>query len=129
MLKIIVATAICLTTFATLAQDSGVAEKAPDADKSSDKAAQSATTAAANSKVDAFKPPPGFQTRKRGELVLYCKKDATIGTRFKTEKCYDEAQMREYLLALELQQQDVDRIRATCGGGTVCNPPDPTRAP
>ena len=129
MLKIIVATAVCLTTFATLAQDSGVAEKAPDADKSSDKAAESATTAATNGKVDAFKPPPGFQTRKRGDLVLYCKKDATIGTRFKTEKCYDEAQMREYLLALELQQQDVDRIRATCGGGTVCNPPDPTRAP
>jgi hypothetical protein len=129
MSKIIVALAICLTTFATLAQDSGVAEKAPDAEKSSDKAAESAPTAAANSKADAFKPPPGFQTRKRGDLVLYCKKDATIGTRFKTEKCYDEAQMRGYLLALELQQQDVDRIRATCGGGTVCNPPDPTRAP
>jgi hypothetical protein len=129
MSKIIVAMTICLTTFATLAQDPGVAEKAPDADKSSDKAAESAPTAAASSKTDAFKPPPGFQTKKRGDLVLYCKKDATIGTRFKTEKCYDEAQMRDYLLALELQQQDVDRIRATCGGGTVCNPPDPTRAP
>ena len=129
MLKSIVAMAMCLTTFATLAQDSAVAEKAPNADKSSDKAPEPAATAAVNSKDDTFKPPPGFQTKKRGELVLYCKKDATIGTRFKTEKCYDEAQMREYLLALELQQQDVDRIRATCGGGTVCNPPDPTRAP
>ena len=129
MLNIIVAMAMCLTAFATLAQDSGVAEKAPNGYKSSDKAAISETTAAVNGKEHTFKPPPGFQAKKRGELVLYCKKDATIGTRFKTEKCYDEAQMREYLLALELQQQDVDRIRATCGGGTVCNPPDPTRAP
>lgn len=129
MSKIIVAMAMCLVTVATVAQDSAVADKAPNSDKSIDKAADSGPTAAADKKDDTFKPPPGFQTKKRGELVLYCKKDATIGTRFKTEKCYDEAQMREYLLALELQQQDVDRIRATCGGGTVCNPPDPTRAP
>ncbi len=46
-----------------------------------------------------FKPPPGFKTKKRGEIVLYCMKDSTVGTRFKTEKCYDEVQMREYLLA------------------------------
>lgn len=74
-----------------------------------------------------FKPPRGFQTKKRGDLVLYCKRDSTIGTRFKTEKCYDEKQMREYMLALEMQKNDVDRIRATCGGGTTCNLPDPTR--
>jgi len=127
MLKIVVTVALSLATFATLAQDSKESEKAPSADKSVDKAAESATAAATDKRDEPFTPPPGFQAKKRGDLVLYCKRDTTVGTRFKTEKCYDEAQLREYLLALEMQQQDVDRIRATCGGGTVCNPPDPTR--
>ena len=85
------------------------------------------TPAKEAAEVKEFKPPPGFVTKKRGELVLYCKKDATLGTRFKTEKCYDEPQLREYMLALEQQKMDVDRIRGPCGGGDACGPPDPTR--
>ena len=65
-----------------------------------------------------FKPPPGFKTRKRGELVLYCIKDSTVGTRFKTEKCYDESQMRDYLAAQQEQKRDIDRVRNTCSTGT-----------
>ena len=67
-----------------------------------------------------FKPPPGFLTKKRGEMVVYCKKDRETGTRFVTEKCLDEAQMREYLLALQIQKRDVDRIRSTCSTASVC---------
>jgi hypothetical protein len=69
-------------------------------------------------KKQEFKPPPGFSTKKRGELVLYCKKDATIGTRFKTEKCYSEDQVRDYLLAQEENKRNIDRIQRTCGSGT-----------
>ena len=65
-----------------------------------------------------FKPPPGFKTRKRGELVLYCIKDSTVGTRFKTEKCYDESQMRDYLAAQQEQKRDIERVRNTCSTGT-----------
>ena len=72
-----------------------------------------------------FKAPPGFKTKKRGELVLYCMRDSTVGTRFKTEKCYNETQMREYLLALEVQKRDIDRIRSTCATGSTCAPHSP----
>ncbi|HET8692138.1 MAG TPA: hypothetical protein VFM30_08405 [Steroidobacteraceae bacterium] len=67
-----------------------------------------------------FKPPPGFVTKKRGKLTLYCVKDSTVGTRFKTERCYDKTQVREYLAAQEENKRNVDRIRNTCGGGTAC---------
>ena len=65
-----------------------------------------------------FKPPPGFKTKKRGTLVLYCIKDSTVGTRFKTEKCYDEAQMRDYLTAQQENKRDIERVRNTCSTGT-----------
>jgi hypothetical protein len=86
-----------------------------------------ATAAAAEpseavSKDEEFKPPPGFKTKKRGEIVLYCMKDSTVGTRFKTEKCYDEVQMRDYLAAQQEQKRDIDRIRSTCSSAAVCAP-------
>jgi hypothetical protein len=62
--------------------------------------------------------PPGFKTKKRGEIVLYCMKDSTVGTRFKTEKCYDEAQMRDYLAAQQENKRDIERVRSTCSTGT-----------
>ena len=49
-------------------------------------------------------------------------RDRTTGTRFATEKCYSGEQMREYLLALEIQKRDIDRIRSTCVSGSVCAP-------
>jgi len=69
-----------------------------------------------------FKPPPGFKTKKRGELVLYCMKDSTVGTRFQTEKCFSEDQMRDYLIAQQENKRDIDRVRSTCssGAGEVC---------
>lgn len=72
-----------------------------------------------------FKPPLGFVAKKRGALVLYCKKDTTIGTRFKTEMCYSEAQMRDYMVAQQENKRDIDRIRNTCstGAGEFCRRP------
>ncbi len=72
--------------------------------------------------VEEFKPPAGFKTRKRGELVLYCMKDSTVGTRFQTEKCFSEDQMRDYLIAQQENKRDIDRIRSTCstGAGDIC---------
>ena len=69
-----------------------------------------------------FKPPPGFATKKRGELVLYCIKDSVVGTRFKTERCFSEAQVRDYLAAQQENKRDIDRIRSTCstGVGEIC---------
>jgi hypothetical protein len=74
----------------------------------------------AAAEVKEFKPPPGFATKKRGNVTLYCVKDSTVGTRFKTEKCYNETQIHEYLAAQEENKRNVDRIRNTCGGGPAC---------
>jgi hypothetical protein len=115
MLKIIGAIALCLSAQVVLAQDSAIADETPTADLANDNAEIA--------KDEEFKPPPGFLTKKRGELVVYCKKDRETGTRFVTEKCLDEAQMREYLLALQIQKRDIDRIRSTCSTASVCANP------
>jgi len=105
-----------------LAQDVAVRTDTPAAEASTDKPDTTVKADAVAPGDEEFKPPPGFRTKKRGEFVLYCMKDSTVGTRFKTEKCYDEDQMRDYLLALEIQKRDIDRIRSTCATATVCAP-------
>lgn len=74
--------------------------------------AQAATKATAP-KAE-FKPPPGFRTKKRGGKVMYCIKDSSVGTRFKSEKCYDEEGVRDYVLAREENMRDFDQARSTC---------------
>jgi len=106
-----------------LAQDSPIGNETPIAEQAPDKASAETTASAVEANEDkAFTPPPGFTTKKRGQLVLYCKRDRETGTRFTTEKCYDEDQVREYLLALEIQKRDIDRIRSTCATSSVCAP-------
>lgn len=101
-----------------LAQDSPVGDETQAAEQAPDKVV--AESAAAPEGEEPFTPPPGFQTKKRGEMVLYCKRDRETGTRFTTEKCYDESQIREYVLALEVQKRDIDRIRSTCANAATC---------
>ena len=101
------------------ARASEVAAAKPAAEQPAAKA--EAANAAANTDEKEFKPPPGFYTKKRGALKVYCKKDRETGSRFVTEKCMTEDQVHEYLLALEIQKRDVDRIRATCGTGATCS--------
>jgi len=111
-----------LTTIPALAQDAAIGNETPAAEASSDKAESTAKADAATPGDAEFKPPPGFKTKKRGELVLYCMRDSTVGTRFKTEKCYDEAQMRDYIAAQQENKRDIDRVRNTCstGAGEYC---------
>lgn len=61
-----------------------------------------------------FKPPPGFRPKKRGDVVLYCRREAVLGTRFQAEKCYDQAGIRALRLADLEKTQMLERIRA-CG--------------
>ena len=67
--------------------------------------------------------PPGFKVKKRGKFTLYCKTETPIGTRFKSETCYDEPNMRAYLLALQENKVDVDRIRNICANPCACGDP------
>lgn len=94
------------------------AEPPPRTDTAEAKAATTAQAAAD------FKPPPGFMKKKRGKFILYCKKDAPLGSRIQTETCYDEDQMRNYMLALKETKGNVDKIRATCANICVCGSPE-----
>lgn len=68
-------------------------------------------------------PPPGFKMKRHGKFLLYCKREAPMGTRLKSETCYDEQQMRDYLLALEAGKVDIDRTRSICSNPCVCGMP------
>jgi hypothetical protein len=68
-------------------------------------------------------PPPGFRMKQRGKHLLYCKKEAPMGTRLKSETCFDERQMRDYLLALDAGKAELDRARAVCSSGCSCGQP------
>ena len=86
----------------------GLAEDIPTDTKPQDAAAASenSTKAEASETNDLdFELPARFKAVKRGEIVVYCYKDATVGTRFKTRKCYNEEQLRVYILASESQQR------------------------
>ena len=123
MPKLLSACFMILAALPALAQDAAIAdETAPAADATSAAADTVDAAKAAEPGTEPFVPPPGFKTKKQGNMTLYCKKDAAVGTRFKTEKCYSEDQVREYLLALEIQKRDIDRIRSTCATGAVCAP-------
>jgi hypothetical protein len=120
MAKAMILSLLMLAAMPVCAQEPAIADGTPATDPEGDKVEGTAKSSEANPGDEAFKPPPGFKTKKRGEIVLYCMKDSTVGTRFKTEKCYDEDQMKEYLLALEIQKRDIDRIRSTCANAATC---------
>lgn len=112
--------ALAQVTFADSEKSEPASEQAeaePAADKS-----ESRAVAEAQPGDEEFKPPPGFKTKKRGKHVLYCIRDSTVGTRFKTEKCYDEEQMKAYMLAREQNNRDFDQRRAICSNPAVCAP-------
>ncbi len=120
----------CLAVLLTLLAGSVFAQDAPsptsntaDQAKQSDrvKDAPQPPTAAASGKGEELKAPPGFKIKKRGNKVLYCTKGSAIGTRFVTETCYDEAGMRDYLLARDQGQTDFERSRAVCATASVCS--------
>jgi hypothetical protein len=68
--------------------------------------------------------PPGFKVKKRGKFTLYCKSETRLGTRFKSETCYDEPNMRAYMLSLQETKGDVDRIRNICSNPCACGMPE-----
>jgi hypothetical protein len=60
----------------------------------------------------------GFHTRVKKGAVLFCKYDANIGTRLKTEKCFDENTMEIILEREQLQRDQLTHL--PCLGGGVC---------
>jgi hypothetical protein len=100
-----------------LAGDCAVADVPQTAGAPKDEAAPAVDAKVAKA---SFKLPPGFYQKKHGKHMLYCKKDAALGTRLKSERCFDERQIHDYLLALQEQKSNIDRIRSTCSSLEAC---------
>ena len=122
MRKLVLAALAMLLTSVALAQESKSAngDETKNSDQAKDKA-EAASVADAKD-PDEFVLPPGFKAKKRGDVTLYCTRGKATGTRFQTESCYDEAQLRDYLLAREQNNRDFDRTRAICSNPAVCAP-------
>jgi hypothetical protein len=62
----------------------------------------------------AVKPPPGFRVVKRNGQELYCRSEATIGSKFKETLCYTRDQLNEIS---ERTDNVMDVIGRGCAGG------------
>ncbi len=67
-----------------------------------------------------LKLPPGFREKKRGKYTVYCRKDVAMGSRFASEKCYDERGLRDYIADQRENQKQVDQMRRICGSMDAC---------
>ena len=77
-------------------------------------------SAAEAGKEKQFKPPPGFRQRKRGEFVVYCRKQPVMGTRLPAEVCYDEEGIKAMLAAQRDDRDKMDQMRRICAGDASC---------
>jgi hypothetical protein len=98
--------------------DSAIGNETPTAEQARDKT-ESETTDEAKPE-EPFKVPAGYQPKKRGKKMVYCKKAMESGTRFSQEKCYSEEQLRAQEADREQDQADFDQNRKVCGGLESC---------
>jgi hypothetical protein len=61
----------------------------------------------------------GFRPKKRDGVTKFCYTDATLGTRFETEKCFDQQHM-EALVHEREDQRNLLHQPGACGGSN-CN--------
>jgi hypothetical protein len=91
------------------------ADSAPPATGS--KLASSAADASAEPSPEVLKEArrEGFTPKKRSGVTQYCSSDATLGTRFVTEKCYNEQDMEREVHRRQ-DQRNLLHQQAGCGG-------------
>jgi hypothetical protein len=98
--------------------DSAIGNETTTVDQASDPAEPE--TAKEAKEPQPFKVPAGFRAKRRGKNVVYCRKDMESGTRFASERCYDETQLRELEAARQQEQADFDQARKICASQAVC---------
>lgn len=67
-----------------------------------------------------FKPPSGYRAKIHGWDIVYCRKEAVLGSRFPKEICMNEAELKAYLAANEEMRRNKDQSSRVCGGNS-CN--------
>ena len=103
---------------AAVADPSAISNETPTAEQAPDKAASEAVDEA--KLAEPFKVPAGYQPKKRGKKVVYCKKAMESGTRFSQEKCYSEEQLRAMAAEREQDQAAFDQTRKVCASTESC---------
>lgn len=98
--------------------DSAIGNETPTADQAQDKAEADTTDDA--KPEEPFKVPAGYQAKKRGKKMVYCKKAMESGTRFSQEKCYSEEQLRAREGEREQEQATLDQNRKVCASVESC---------
>lgn len=120
MRSMMLAVSMGLLSGIALAQDSdsAIGNETVTVDQASDKT--ETVTSAGAKEPEAFTPPAGYRAKKRGDKVVYCKKDMESGTRFASERCYDEMQLREIEAARTQDQANFDQSRKICSNMDAC---------
>jgi hypothetical protein len=98
--------------------ENAIGNETPTADQAQDKASADTTDEA--EPEEPFKVPAGYQPKKRGKKMVYCKKAMESGTRFSQEKCYSEDQLRALEAEREQEQVTLDQNRKVCGTVESC---------
>jgi hypothetical protein len=105
-------------TSTALADPGAIGNETPTAEQAPDKAV--AETVDEAGEAEPFKVPAGYQPKKRGKKVVYCKKAMESGTRFSQEKCYSEDQLRAMSAEREQDQANFDQTRKVCANPESC---------
>jgi hypothetical protein len=101
-----------------LAEPTAIGNETPTSEQAPDKNVSAAVEEA--SEPEPFKVPAGYQAKKRGKKVVYCKKSMESGTRFAQEKCYSEDQLRAMSAERDQDQANFDQTRKVCSNPESC---------
>lgn len=61
----------------------------------------------------------GFHAEIYDGKTMFCRDDATLGTRLVSKKCMGADQFEDYAVQLQIAR-DLMRQKATCNGGDIC---------
>jgi len=65
-----------------------------------------------------FKAPAGYKKKTKRGSTFYCRTETPVGTRFPTEYCFTEDQLRRMEAANQHMRDDVAHRQQTCAGSS-----------
>ena len=78
---------------------------------------------AATAKLDmvkAFRPPAGYRPKRVNGEQVWCAKLVVLGSKFPTEDCRNEAELRELIRTRESMRTDIEQRTRVCASAGGC---------
>lgn len=113
-------TAFAQTPATAPATETAPATTAPTANATTAPASATAPTATEAKPKKPFKRPPGYRMSKRNGVTYYCRKDATIGSRVETTKCFTQEQLEELAMVNSESVESSQQAMRVCVNPTNC---------